>query len=136
MVLVDTEGVVVTTEQLERYGNLILVVGDEAPKHTAELLGVLDGQPALRRRVQSAVWVSGRRWDVHLDDGILVELPETGTAQAWARLADIERDHALLAREIVKVDLRLADRVVVHGPADPARSPAARPAAKPGTKPT
>src|SRR5262249_18039967 len=33
MVLIDQDGVVVATERLERYSNLLLVVGDDAPKH-------------------------------------------------------------------------------------------------------
>jgi cell division protein FtsQ len=149
MALVDTEGVVVTTEHLDRYADLLLVVGENAPKHAADLLNVIQSPAPLRARVQSAVWVGDRRWNLIFDGGITIEMPETGLADAWARLVEIEEAHGLLARDIAKADLRLPDRVTVTPaqaakPAQSAANPsgakpaAAKPAAgaKPGTKPT
>ncbi|HLY57862.1 MAG TPA: cell division protein FtsQ/DivIB, partial [Stellaceae bacterium] len=107
--------------------------------HAADLIAVLATQPDLQRHVQSAVLVGGRRWDVHFDDGIVAELPETDVAAAWAKLAGIERSHAILERDVTKVDLRVPDRIGVYPAAEPARpaTPAApKPQAKPGAKPT
>jgi cell division protein FtsQ len=134
MALVDTDCVVVTTEHLDRWANLLLVVGENAPPHAGDLLSVLTTEPALRARVQSAVWVGDRRWNLIFDEGITVEMPETGLAEAWARLARIERGHGLLARDITKVDLRLPDRVAVT-PTQSAAKPV-KPQAKPAGKPT
>jgi cell division protein FtsQ len=111
--LIDTDGVVIATDHLDRYATLLLVVGEDAPTHTAELLGILNTQPDLMKRVSSAVRVGERRWNLQIDNGITVEMPETGLADAWAHLAEIEHNHALLARDIQGVDLRLSDRVVV-----------------------
>jgi cell division protein FtsQ len=141
-VLVDTDGVVVTAEHLERYASLLLIVGDGAPEHARDLINVLGSQPELAKRVQSAVWVGQRRWELQLQDDITVELPESGIADAWAKLAEIERSHALLARDVTRVDLRLNDRVVVQSAmtapksAPKPGSTTAKPAAKGGTKPT
>ena len=137
MALVDTDGVAVTDEHLDRYADLLLVVGEAAPRHTAELLAVLGAEPDLRKRVTSAVWVGDRRWNLVFDGTITVELPETGVAEAWSRLAQIERSHGLFSRDLTKVDLRLADRVAVTPTQSSAKPPAA-PAkpAKPGVKPT
>jgi len=122
MVLIDQDGVVVATEHLERYANLLLVVGDDAPKHAEALIDVLGTQPDLMRKVQAAVWINDRRWNLKLDSGIDVELPEDGVADAWTHLAQIDRDHGLLARDIERVDLRLADRVVVKVAQDPVKT--------------
>ncbi|MCH7555160.1 MAG: cell division protein FtsQ, partial [Proteobacteria bacterium] len=56
----------------------------------------------------------GRRWNLRLDNGVDVELPEAGINAAWRRLADIERRHRLLSRDITAIDLRLPDRLVVR----------------------
>ena len=133
MVLIDQDGVVVATEHLERYANLLLVVGDDAPKHTQALIDILATQPGLMKQVNAAIWISDRRWDLRLTNGIDIELPETGVAQAWTHLAEIDRDHGLLERDIERVDLRLSDRVVVKVAQEPAKTPAVhptRPAAK------
>jgi len=113
MVLIDQDGVVVATEHLERYANLLLVVGDDAPKHAESLIEILGTQPDLMKKIEAAVWINDRRWNLKLDSGIDIELPEEGVADAWTHLAAIDRDHGLLARDIERVDLRLADRVVV-----------------------
>ncbi len=124
MMLIDREGVIVTTENLGRFASLLLVVGENAPAHTTDLLALLNQQPALRKQVQSAVWVGQRRWDLHLADGITIMLPEADPAAAWAHLAELERDHGLMARKIDRIDLRFTDRVVVHLIPDPAKSQA------------
>ena len=125
MMLIDHDGVIVTTEDLGRFANLLLVVGQDAPAHTGDLLALLNQQPALMKHVQSAVWVSQRRWDIHLDNGITVMLPETGPAGAWTHLANLENDHQLMARRIDLIDLRFPDRVVVRLTPDPALAQAA-----------
>ena len=133
MVLIDQDGVVVATEHLERYANLLLVVGDDAPKHAGSLIEVLGTQPDLMKKVQAAVWINDRRWNLKLDSGVDIELPEQGVADAWTHLAAIDRDHGLLARDIERVDLRLGDRVVVKVSQEPAKTPqgkTSKPAAK------
>jgi len=135
MVLIDEDGVVVATEHLERYANLLLVVGDDAPKHAESLIEILGTQPDLMKKVQAAVWINDRRWNLKLDTGIDIELPEQGVADAWTHLATIDRDHGLLARDIERVDLRLADRVVVKVTPEPAKAAPPKPT-KPAAKKT
>jgi cell division protein FtsQ len=121
--LIDHDGVVVTTEHLERYSDLLLVVGEGAPHAAEALLTVLRTEPALMKHVTAAVRVADRRWDMHLDTGVVVELPELNYGDAWTRLADIDREHGLLARDIEKVDLRLPDRTVVKVTPEPVKPP-------------
>ena len=58
--------------------------------------------------------VAERRWNLHLKNGIDVLLPETEPERALTTLVDLDRDKKLLSRDIVAVDLRLADRVTVR----------------------
>jgi cell division protein FtsQ len=64
--------------------------------------------------VRSAVWVGGRRWNLRLDDGIDIRLPEENAQSAWTRLATLERDQRVLSRDIIAIDLRIRDRLVVR----------------------
>lgn len=113
IVLIDEEGTPIKTDRLERFADKLMVVGEDAPQAAAPLIATLATNPALMKRIQAAVRVGGRRWNLHMDSGVDVELPETDIAVAWTRLGEIERDHGLLARDIETVDLRMADRVVV-----------------------
>lgn len=114
LVVVDPEGVVIDGAEARKFARLPLIVGDDAPAHAADLLAVMASEPVLRERVAAAIRVGGRRWNLRLADGIDVQLPEEGIAEAWRRLAEYDRSHSLLAREIAGVDLRLPDRLVLR----------------------
>lgn len=113
-VLIDRNGVVIGTEGLDRYAHLKIVVGEDAPRHTAALLDMLATAPPLMKRVRAAVWVSGRRWNLSLEGGIDIRLPEENAQTAWTRLATLERDRQLLSQDIIAIDLRLHDRLIVR----------------------
>lgn len=112
--VIDRDGVVIDGAHPVRFSRLPVIVGDDAPDHAGLLLNVLASEPGLHRRVAAAVRVGGRRWNLRFDNGVDVELPEQNFAAAWRRLAEIERLHQLLARDITAIDLRLPDRIVVR----------------------
>lgn len=114
LVLIGGDGAVITGKELGRYRDLPIVIGEGAPARAAELLAALGQEPALLERVTAAVWVGGRRWNVRLRDGIEVRLPEGGEAIAWSRLAALDRKYRILARDLVRIDMRLADRLIVR----------------------
>jgi cell division protein FtsQ len=132
LVLIDRDGTVITGDRLDRFPGLIVIVGDDAPRRAAALVDMLASQPDLAGRVVAAVLVGGRRWNLQLDNGIGVQLPEDGSEAAWARLAELEHTSRLLARDVQVVDMRLPDRLVVRINPEPPKEPAkkGRPAAK------
>ncbi len=88
------------------YGQLRVLVGDEAPRHAARLFALLSTEPELWSRVTAATWIGDRRWTLRLDNQIDVLLPEQGVLPAWHLLAQKARDDALLERAISVIDLR------------------------------
>jgi cell division protein FtsQ len=112
--LVGRDGVPITNRKLGRFRDLLVIVGKDAPRHAINLLVMLASEPALRKRVRAAVRVGARRWNLRLDNGIDVRLPENETAAAWARLAELDRRHGLLGNDIDTIDLRLPDRLIVR----------------------
>ncbi|HXZ02296.1 MAG TPA: cell division protein FtsQ/DivIB [Stellaceae bacterium] len=131
LVLVDRDGVVVPSDRLDSFGALIVLVGPDAPKAGAALLDMLAGEPELAPHVAAAVRIGGRRWNLRLDSGIDIALPEEDPAAAWHRLAELERSDGILERDIDLVDMRLADRLVLRT----APSETAKPAPKKGRQP-
>lgn len=112
--LVGRNGVPITNEKLGRFRDLLIIVGKDAPRHATNLLVLLASEPALRKRVRAAVRVGARRWNLRLENGIDVRLPENEVAAAWARLADLDRRHGLLGNDIDTIDLRIPDRLIVR----------------------
>ncbi len=111
--VIDAKGVVIQDE-VGPFASLPIVVGDDAPPHAEALLLLLQTEPDLQKRVTAAIRVGGRRWNLKLDNGIDVRLPEEDAASAWSKLAALERENKLLARDVTAVDLRLPDRLIVR----------------------
>ena len=65
--------------------------------------------------------VSGRRWNLRLRNGIDIRLPAEGLATAFERLSEYQREHALFERDVIAVDLRVPDRLIVRVSGDAAK---------------
>jgi cell division protein FtsQ len=124
--LVSRGGKVIETADLGKYSKLLVIVGDNAPERAEALFDLLGQQPKLKDRVTAAVFVGKRRWNLRLDNGIDVKLPEQNPAAAWSRLADLQKQHGLLEKDVRIIDLRLPDQVVLRRahPAAPSGSDA------------
>ncbi len=126
LVLIDREGDTIPVDKLESYSQFVVLVGDDAPAEAAKLLDMLKTEPDLASHVTAAVRMGGRRWNLKLDRGIEVALPETNPEAAWRQLAKYEKTDGLLQRNIERVDLRLPDRLVVRVIPDPPKKPASK----------
>lgn len=111
--VIAADGTVIDQMRDGRFANLPLVVGDEANTRTKEYLALLEAAGPLKDRIRAGTLVSGRRWTLKLD-GIDIRLPEAGARDAVARLVKLEAESSLLEKDIIAVDLRLPDRVVVR----------------------
>lgn len=111
----DEDGVPVPDEKIV-LPNLMLVTGADAPRHTPDLIRALDQFPAIREKVRSALRVGSRRWNLILNDaenGLVIELPETDIAAALQRLETANEQDKLLKRDLTKINVQSADRLVV-----------------------
>ncbi len=112
--LIAADGTVLEPFVPPGFRNLPLLVGKGAAHVGFGFLNIVMRYPDIARRVEASVLVADRRWNLHLDNGVEVLLPEATPAQALATLAALDRENKLLSRDIVNVDLRLSDRVTVR----------------------
>lgn len=112
--LIDDRGVEVPGQNPRRFADLPIVVGADAPARAHEFLDLLSSEPDLKQRVRAVTWIGERRWNVRLDTGVDIELPEHAPDKAWAHLAKLQRDHGVLNRDVIAIDLRLPNQLVVR----------------------
>jgi cell division protein FtsQ len=112
--VIADDGTVLESYVTRSLVNLPFVVGGGADKRAKEFLTVLARYPDIRKAVQASVFVGKRRWSLKLKNGVDVRLPETGIAHALDQLAAFDREKKLLSRDIVAVDLRVPDRLIVQ----------------------
>jgi cell division protein FtsQ len=127
LALLGDDGREIEGADIQRFAQLPMVVGDDAPQHAASLLALLQTEPELQRRVVAAVRVGDRRWNLRIDAGadrtIEVQLPEINAAAAWARLSEAVHASNLFDKNVTNVDLRLPDRLVVRVVPEPPPAP-------------
>jgi cell division protein FtsQ len=112
--VIASDGTVLEPFVERRYIGLPLVVGDGAQREAKDFLAVLDRYPDIKAQVRASILVADRRWNLLLQNGIDIRLPEADVAKALDRLVALDRDKKLLTRDITVVDLRLPDRVTVR----------------------
>ncbi len=112
--VIDADGKILTSEGLGPFRNLPVVVGEGAPANAAAMLKLLNAEPSIQGRVEAARWVGQRRWDLHLENGLVVRLPESDLALALRRLAVTQDKEKILDRDLVAIDVRENDRIIVQ----------------------
>lgn len=133
--LIDRAGRVMERDLAESQG-LPLIVGAGAPLVAAPLLDVLNRHPALRSRMVAAVRIGERRWNLRLQTGADIMLPEGHEEAAILRLMGLHQDQGLLDRPLKSVDLRLPDRLIVRPQTDVKPDDAIQPRGAPPRRPT
>lgn len=114
LALIDRDGTVITDDIGEDYAKLPFVVGDGAARRAGEYAELIAGVPSLQPRVHAGVLVAGRRWNIVLDNGVQLLLPEQDPGAALVAVAALDAENGLLSRDVAAVDLRLADKLVVR----------------------
>lgn len=112
--LIEKSGSVIAPLRDNKYAGLPLFVGRDAETGAAGFVDELADWPEIRNRVRAYVRVAGRRWDLHLDNGIVVKLPEENVPKALQLLARLDMEQKILSRDVAAVDLRLSDRTTVQ----------------------
>jgi cell division protein FtsQ len=112
--LIEKNGSVIAPLRDNKFSTLPLFVGRDAETAAAGFADEFDNWPEIKARVKAYIRVAGRRWDLRLDNGIVVKLPEHNVPRAMDTLATLEAEQGILERDIAAVDLRLEDRTTVR----------------------
>lgn len=114
LALIDTNGDTIVPFRAGRYNALPLVVGEGAEKRVKGFIDEVAAYPELSGKVRAYIRVADRRWDMLLDNGVRIMLPEAEPMKALAFIEKMDRDQQLLSKDILSVDMRLEDRVTVQ----------------------
>lgn len=112
--LLDRQGDVILSGGMERFKDLVIVIGEDAPQNAPELFMNLEAEPLVYSRVKAARFMGGRRWDLNLDNGLSVKLPEKDMGLALRRLALAQEEDNLLDKDLKVIDLRESDRMIIR----------------------
>ena len=112
--VIADDGAVLEPYVAHRFVSLPLVVGKGADTRARDFIALLDRYPQVRAATKAAIFIGERRWNLRLKDGLDIRLPENDVGLALATLSKLDKEERLFSRDIVTVDMRLPDRLVVQ----------------------
>ena len=104
--VVERNGKLITTRDVEKFRRLPKLVGAGAPAAAADLVDAVSTHRAIAARIAAYARQSERRWNLILDDGVVVQLPETGWQKELDALEHLIIDGGILERDVTQIDLR------------------------------
>ncbi len=113
-VVVDTDGRPIPEADPGRFADLPLVVGEGAATAAGTVLPQIASRPRLAQRLDALVRVDGRRWDLRLKDGALIQLPPGREDAALIQLDQLDQKARLLELGFARIDLRDPEVVTVR----------------------
>jgi cell division protein FtsQ len=114
MSVIAEDGAVLEPYVARRFTNLPLVVGKGAEMHARDFLALLAQFPQIKPDVKAVIYVGERRWNLRMNSGLDIRLPEHGVANALTTLTRLDKEDKLLSRDITAIDMRLPDRLTVR----------------------
>ncbi|HEX3430699.1 MAG TPA: FtsQ-type POTRA domain-containing protein [Rhizomicrobium sp.] len=107
--LIERSGRTIGLFDPKSFPRLPVLLGDHAPRPAAELVDAVARHRATAARVEAYQRVSDRRWNLLLDGGVIVELPEEDWQKQLDVLEHLIVDRGILERDIAEIDLRMHD---------------------------
>jgi cell division protein FtsQ len=102
--VVERSGRPITDQGLDKFQHLPLLLGQDAPRVAPAFVDAVAQHRAIVARVQAYQYQSERRWNLLLDDGVIVKLPESG----WRKQLDV-LDHLIVDKGVLESDIREID---------------------------
>ncbi|MDR1375758.1 MAG: FtsQ-type POTRA domain-containing protein [Holosporaceae bacterium] len=111
--LVDADGKILENDGIGSFSNLPIVIGEGAEKEVSKFLDCIEKFPRIRKQLVFAIRIGKRRWNIKINKGITVRLPEKGITNAMRILEEISDSNGFFNEDISTIDLRMLDRVII-----------------------
>ncbi len=111
--VIGRDGVPLTGLDPRNMQHLPLVTGPGANVAAADFVNQMSALPQLFVRVHAAARVGQRRWNLYLDNGVKIALPEQGLDVALKQVAALDARQGILGKGIREIDVRQPGRLIV-----------------------
>ncbi len=111
--IIDKDGNTVPFEESEEFKNMVILSGNGANTHAKSLFNIFSIDSEFSARIYSATWLGNRRWDIRLDNGLLIKLPESNINRAWQNLIKIYSTPGSTIG-LKSIDLRIEDKIYLE----------------------
>lgn len=97
----------------DEFNHLLELSGNSAKENAASLFSLFTNWTDLLFSVKQAEFIGKRRWNLYLDNGILVMLPEENVRYALKVLQVLNKQQRILSKKKIKIDLRNVKKHII-----------------------
>lgn len=103
--VVERDGGPITTDGIQEFRRLPVLLGAGGAS-AADIVEAVAAHRAISARVRAYQRIGERRWNLILDDGVIVQLPEANWGKELDALEHLIIDKGILERDVSQIDLR------------------------------
>lgn len=107
--LIDKEGVLIKSKKTIKNG--IIIAGNNGNKMAFNLLETLKKYNITN--IVSASYIGSRRWNLEMDNEVIVKLPENDLEHSISKLKTLIDEKNILKKNINLIDLRLSNKILI-----------------------
>lgn len=109
--LVDESGVSMPT--IKQFPSLPISRGANANKAIPQFVKLLKQFPLIEQQIVFCTFLGNRRWNIDINRGLLIKLPEENIAEALSILQRMGNKDGYFSSDIAVIDLRVPGRVII-----------------------
>ena len=110
--LITKDGSIISNANVTTFKNsLPIIIGKGANKDAFLILQILKKNPDLYNNVWSISYINKRRWNVHLNQGLIVLLPRIKIYDAWTKISFLQKKYKILDIGLTEIDIRNQDQI-------------------------
>ena len=110
--LITKDGSIISNANITAFKNsLPIIIGKGANKDAFLILQILKKNPDLYNNVWSISYINKRRWNVHLNQGLIVLLPRIKIYDAWTKIGFLQKKYKILDIGLTEIDIRNKNQI-------------------------
>ena len=113
--LIDLDGSIITEINLNNYeDDLLFVRGENSPELLEQLIRDISiAFPNLTQTLLEVEFIEKRRWNLKLNNKLLVKLPDENIQQSLKNLKQLFEEQEVMESNIIEIDLRIQGRAAL-----------------------
>ncbi len=113
--LIDIDGSIITEINLNNYeDDLLFVRGENSPELLEQLIRDISiAFPNLTQTLKEVEFIEKRRWNLKLNNKLLVKLPDENIQQSLKNLKQLFEEQEVMESNIIEIDLRIQGRAAL-----------------------
>ena len=113
--LIDLDGSIITEINLNNYeDDLLFVRGENSPELLEQLIRDISiAFPNLTQTLEEVEFIEKRRWNLKLNNKLLVKLPDENIQQSLKNLRQLFEEQEVMESNIIEIDLRIQGRAAL-----------------------